>query len=280
MIERIDFTRDNVAEEISIHLNRYDCTRYFVQDKKVLDIACGVGYGSKLMKEFGAKSVVGVDASEVAISNANDHFKADGVDFFVGHCEKLDFPDMSFDVIVSLETIEHLNHPEIFLSELKRVLIPGGTVIISCPNDPYFKEMNPNYENIYHKREYKWFEFQELTEKCFGKANGWFYGFQLGGFVTLPIQALTFPNKLSQNFGTNFYQSKKMIQTRLVQPDQFVNYWNASYFLGIWTSAKLSCISNASIYPKPQEDLFTLIEKLKKENKDLKTKLEQANNIH
>ena len=66
MIERLDISEKNKysATEASIHLTRYLTAKKFIQGKTVLDIACGEGYGSYLMKKWGAKTVQGVDIDQ------------------------------------------------------------------------------------------------------------------------------------------------------------------------------------------------------------------------
>lgn len=138
-MERLDFTEGSKYNpvEASIHLNRYLTTKQYVRGKRVLDIACGEGYGSKLMKNWGAASVVGVDTSEEALTVANNYFSGEGISFLNHTAEELPFENDSFDVVVSFETVEHLDHPENFLREVARVVKFDGVVLISCPNDPY-----------------------------------------------------------------------------------------------------------------------------------------------
>ena len=74
-------TKYNTAEA-AIHLDRYLTAKQFVTGKHVLDIACGEGYGSKLMKDWGAASVVGVDISSEALQIANQMFAEEGITFY------------------------------------------------------------------------------------------------------------------------------------------------------------------------------------------------------
>src|SRR5271169_2245284 len=116
-----------------------DFTRYrfacsFVSGKRVLDVACGSGYGSALLsQEVGATCVMGVDASWEALNAARRFLAPGNVGFALSDAEQLPFCDGGFDVIVSMETLEHLRHPEVFLRELGRLLCAGGKAIISTP---------------------------------------------------------------------------------------------------------------------------------------------------
>ena len=155
-MERLDFTGNMKynAEEAAIHLGRYLLAKPYVKGKRVLDAACGEGYGSRLMKDWGASEVIGIDISEEGIEKAKKLFSEDNLHFLVHAVEMLPFSNDSFDLVISLETIEHLDKPEAFLKEITRVLKPGGTVIMSCPNDAYYARMDENYINPYHKKRY------------------------------------------------------------------------------------------------------------------------------
>ena len=152
------------ALEAYIHLNRYAFARPFCEGTRILDAACGQGYGSYLMKTWGAKEVTGIDIDAAAIAQASALFREDGLHYLQHTVEQLPFPDASFDVVVSFETIEHIDKPDAFLKEIKRVLRPGGIVVISCPNDNYYYQ-NDCTKNPSHKAEYTYFQFKELTEK-------------------------------------------------------------------------------------------------------------------
>lgn len=80
----------------------------------------------------------GIDVDEQTVETATRLFGGDGVHYQCHTAEQLPFEDHTFDVVCSFETIEHLDHPELFLQEIRRVLKPGGNIILSCPNDPYY----------------------------------------------------------------------------------------------------------------------------------------------
>ncbi len=106
------------------HIDRY---RQVEAVGDVLDVACGTGYGSAVMT--GYKSYCGVDASEVAINYARDHY---------GHLGSFAFKDimdvcLDYDTIVCFETLEHLEMPELELNNLVDHLRPGGRLWLSIP---------------------------------------------------------------------------------------------------------------------------------------------------
>lgn len=236
-MERLDFTNESSynATECAIHLNRYLAAKPYVAGKRVLDIACGEGYGSKLLKDWGASSVVGVDISEEALKVANKLFTEDGITFLNHTAEELPFEPDSFDVVVSFETVEHLDHPDRFLMEISRVVKFNGTVLISCPNDNYYARNDEAFANPFHKQRYSWFDFKELTEQYLGEGEKWFFGFALKGFSTIPLTATREPeneNLPEQMTDLLSYTEPKI--TAFLQAERYLNHWNACYYVGIW----------------------------------------------
>jgi len=143
------------------HLERYKFAARFVNGMNVLDIACGSGYGSKLLSASGAIKVTGVDIFKDVIEHAKSTYRGGNLFYETGDiCE---YKSASlFDVIVSFETIEHVeDHREALLnmfSQLKR----GGTLIISTPNRLITspgKSFNGKPKNRFHVREFTADEF-------------------------------------------------------------------------------------------------------------------------
>lgn len=101
---------------------------------KVLDAASGTGYGTYILSKRGG-DCVGVEISKGAVHFSNGAYGGPSVRFLEGNVAELNFPDDSFDLVVSFETIEHLNQEDQgrFLNGIKRVLRTGGKLIISAP---------------------------------------------------------------------------------------------------------------------------------------------------
>lgn len=135
------------------HVYRYAFACRFVKGKRVLDIACGEGYGAAALEKAGAARVSGVDVSEAACAHARGKY---GIDARNGTAEQIPLGDGSVDVVVSFETIEHVPHPDRFLNECVRVLVPGGRLIISTPNKSIYGQA---VQNPYH--------CSEMTEEEF-----------------------------------------------------------------------------------------------------------------
>lgn len=136
--ERVSLGRSNVIN-VSRHIARYNLALSFIEKGKVLDASCGTGYGSFLMSKV-CGSVTGVDISPEAVLEAKESFTSSNLSFKQSDMTKLGeyFSDrdnglLDFDCVVSFETLEHLENPNLFLNELPKILKPNGLFIYSLP---------------------------------------------------------------------------------------------------------------------------------------------------
>ncbi len=152
------------------HLARFNFAAERVKGKRVIDCACGTGFGSSLFLGAGASSVLAFDVSEQTISKAILKYQASNLRFQVSSALNLPVPDKSADIFISLETIEHLEKDREFLTEIHRVLEPGGIFICSTPNrtvtNPGKALVNRPW-NPFHIREYSEKEFFDLLRTEF-----------------------------------------------------------------------------------------------------------------
>ncbi|SAL48185.1 type 11 methyltransferase [Caballeronia cordobensis] len=238
-MERLEFGGDSrsryIAIEAAIHIARYLTVKDLCSGRKVLDVACGEGYGSWLISKWGAKSVLGVDISEKAVANAKKRFKADGLTFECGSGEKLAelAGPQQFDLIVSMETIEHVDDPELFLENIKSLASDNATIVISAPNDYWYYDRGGF--NEFHKRKFTLEEFKALTEKVLGKAQSWQLG-TLGIGFSIAAENGGVP---SGNAGTgqDLMLEFKDIDSAVFVPSQIesdVLPPEAAFYVGVW----------------------------------------------
>ena len=102
---------------------------------RILDAGCGEGYGANLCASLGA-AVTAVDYDETAIAHVARVYPR--VEAVRANLAALPLPDEVFDAVMSLQVIEHLWNLGEFLTECRRVLRPGGVIVVSTPNRPMF----------------------------------------------------------------------------------------------------------------------------------------------
>lgn len=141
---------------------RYEWVSSRCGGKDVLDVPCGMGWGTSLIR--GARRLSGVDLSEEAIAEAQRRYGR-LANFSIGDMGKLNFEESTFDLVSCLEGIEHVpvevGHR--FLNESNRVLRPGGILMLSSP---YCRTM-PHSGNPYHLHEYRPEEIRALVSERF-----------------------------------------------------------------------------------------------------------------
>lgn len=166
----MDFTGERYLPECTgdiylEHRHRYLLACTYARGKDVLDIACGEGYGSSMLAGV-AKSVVGVDIAQEAVTHASKRYPAPHLQFKQGNAAVIPLADASVDLVVSFETIEHHERHEEMMLEIKRVLRPGGVLLISSPDKHEYTDV-PGVQNEFHVRELYKNEFEALLDAHF-----------------------------------------------------------------------------------------------------------------
>lgn len=134
------------------HWHRYHFASRWCAGKRVLDVACGEGYGTALLARRAAH-VTGIDISAEAIAHARGRYASlANAEFMEASCTALPLADACVDVAVSFETIEHIAAQAEFIDELARVLKPGGVLVLSCPNKLEYSDRR-GFANEFHVKE-------------------------------------------------------------------------------------------------------------------------------
>jgi SAM-dependent methyltransferase len=142
----------------------YEWVAERVMGRRVVDLACGEGYGTKVLART-ARSVVGVDANPEAFEHARAKYTSRSTRFERG---LIDTWEGDVDCVVFLQTIEHVQDPDATLAHVRELIGSAGIAFISTPNlltlAPKGAEKS---ENPWHIREYRADEFRELCERTF-----------------------------------------------------------------------------------------------------------------
>lgn len=157
-----EITSESIPSDNPIHqrlLKAYVLAQDFVLGE-VLEVGCGEGRGIDLIIDK-CKSYTAIDKIEPVIDQLRKKYPFGK--FLSGNIPPLtQFSDNSFDRIFSFQVIEHIGDDHLFLSEINRILKPGGIALITTPNRPRSLSRNP-----WHTREYTAQELSDLAKKYF-----------------------------------------------------------------------------------------------------------------
>ena len=148
------------------HLVVYEWIAERVHGRKVVDLACGEGYGSAVLAQTAAR-VVGVDANPEAFVHASAKYK-----HVIFERNMIELWQGDVDCVVFLQTIEHIQDPDAMLAHVRELIEPDGVAYVSTPNVlTLAPEGEERSGNPWHVREYKPGEYRELCERHFGQVD-------------------------------------------------------------------------------------------------------------
>jgi 2-polyprenyl-3-methyl-5-hydroxy-6-metoxy-1,4-benzoquinol methylase len=227
------------------HLHRYRFAKEFVKDKKVLDLACGEGYGSFMLSEE-ADEVIGVDIDKVTTRHASSRYINKNLKFIEGSITDVPVKgEKIFDVVVCFEAIEHITEHDKLMSEVKRLIKEDGVFIVSTPNK-YVYSSQPNFQNLFHLKELYFDEFKALLDHNF--KNTLFYGQKV-----YPSSNI-FPLSSFSGITSQYVIEKGEKDFLFTQPEKK----QALYFIAISSNGPLEGVISNSYLVDISETLFKL----------------------
>jgi ubiquinone/menaquinone biosynthesis C-methylase UbiE len=141
----------------------YEFAKPLIAGKKILDVGCGLAYGTAMMAES-ASAITGIDYDQETVNdNVKRYHSITNLEFKQGAIPPLPFPDESFDVVTAFQFIEHIHPRKEFIKESLRVLKPGGYLLVTTPNIKKSLARNP-----FHVHEYT---FDEMKKEVSGLTN-------------------------------------------------------------------------------------------------------------
>jgi ubiquinone/menaquinone biosynthesis C-methylase UbiE len=158
---------DEIAEVLAMSPKFYRLCASLIAPKipsgaSVLDIGCGQGWQlAEIRKLCPDAKLHGMDISPKLVSLAREHVP--GGDFQTGDADNLAYADTQFDVVVMTEVLEHLSDPVLALTQLKRVLKPGGWLLMTVPNRDWLRyNWYLNNRKAYQPVDDKWYRVSEV----------------------------------------------------------------------------------------------------------------------
>lgn len=141
------------------------------EDARILDIGCGDGFHLDLLREYGEEgwTLEGVDIDERAVEAA----RARGLEVHHGDLSELDIEERAFDVVYTLQTIEHVARPDELLRDINRLLKPGGRLVVVTDNTQSldFRYFKGGYWGGYHFPRH-WNLFNESALSRLARSTG------------------------------------------------------------------------------------------------------------
>ena len=125
---KLELNKDDEIERFPIQLYHYIASQCTIKDKTILEVGSGRGGGASYIARYlSPKSISGIDISADVVSLCDELYDIPNLDFSVGDSENIPFSDDMYDIVINVESSHCYGSMENFLSEVYRVLKPGGS---------------------------------------------------------------------------------------------------------------------------------------------------------
>jgi ubiquinone/menaquinone biosynthesis C-methylase UbiE len=235
------FTPECVREIWYEHYHRYAFAKRLVAGKDVLDAACGEGYGSNMLVKV-AKSVTGLDIDSNTIKHAQNKYKSDNLTYIEGSCSALPFENSSFDVVISFETLEHLEHQQQMLAEFNRVLRNDGILIISTPDKKHYSDAT-GFVNEFHVKELYKNEFEQLLNSYWSQ-QVWY------------SQAMTFNSVMEKLDSKEMVYATDILNKQILETDKTILKPMYYIVIAAQVNIKIPELSDLHIFADKQQSVY------------------------
>jgi SAM-dependent methyltransferase len=158
---------DPTSELWGEHLSRYRFAAQFAARQRVLDVASGAGFGLPILTHAGGRPI-GVDYDALALDDVRQRQPCAAL--VRADATRLPLRAQSVDLVVSFETIEHVPDAQALVVEIRRVLRPGGRLVLSTPNRA-FGPAERHTANPFHVREFTADELRSLLRESFDEVR-------------------------------------------------------------------------------------------------------------
>ena len=258
------------------HIGRYFFASQFSGGKTVLDLACGVGYGSKYLALNGAKTVDALDISREAIQHARQNYSAKNLKFHVWDIQKKLLFERPFDVITCFEAIEHVKHQRSVIKNMKAHLSSHGIGILSTPRP--LGEIRSEF----HEKELEHYAFNHLLANYFAHIEYFVQNNHFSSLITFgtpsePYQTLFMNDQWNLDQADYFVAvvSQKQIDLSTILSTIVIN--DDSYVLNCEKDIHIlrDDVARSEEYIRAKDTRLTAIEEQLKQEKDINGLLKQ-----
>ena len=166
------------------HIHRYCMVLPLARGRRVLDIACGEGYGSDLIAQA-ANSVIGVELDTQVVDAASQRYERVNLNFRQGNILNIPVEDASCELVICFETIEHIADHAKAVAEMKRVMTADGVLVVSTPNSKKYRA-GAAQPNLFHVKELTRSGLKQMLSAHFQHVTLYQQEVSFGSFILPP----------------------------------------------------------------------------------------------